>query len=71
VLGYRVSQKEKQKKLEHNSSGITMGILLCGRKKGREERKREEKRVRGLLMASAQKRKGPAGSPELSGPVDP
>lgn len=42
--------------------------MLCGRKKGREERKREKKRVRGLLIAS-QKRKGPAGSPELSGPT--
>jgi hypothetical protein len=42
--------------------------LLCGRKKGREERKGREKKsqkvVDGALIPM---RKGPAGSPELSG----
>lgn len=63
--------KEKQRKLEHKSSGYheVSYFALWEEEERRGEEKGKKKRVRGLLMASAQKRKGPAGSPELSGPT--
>jgi hypothetical protein len=48
-----------------------IGYFALWEEEGKRGEEKGKKRVRGLLMASAQERKGPAGSPELSGPVDP
>jgi hypothetical protein len=72
-----LKEKQRNKSTKLGYHEVRRGILLCGRRKGREKREKgrggkEKKESERALVDGAlvQMRKGPAGSPELGGSRD-